>query len=29
MNIGLPTGFPILEGSYPEFTVEWYQNIGA
>ena len=30
MNLGINLGgFPILDGDYSEFSVDWYKNIGA
>jgi hypothetical protein len=25
----LPTYFPVFDGSYSDFTVEWYQAVGS
>jgi len=25
----LPDSFPVLNGHYPEFNAEWYQNVGS
>ena len=25
----LPSNFPILQGEYPDFNIEWYKNIGS